>query len=296
MTDNTAKRSAYILQIKYLLFSASIIPALISGVLVYGQAQLHLFEWFLVILGLLLGQAGGDYLYYYFTNNHTDQRDAHTKIFAGWQPLFARYFKSAKTPFYVGLAVLFVNVFVLYYFYLAIGWKILAFAAVGGLIALTFTFLMMKGFKEVTVFVTFGPLSMAGAYLALTGQIAYLPVWVSIPVGLLITLVAYLKGARIKTSVDGQHVVSIKNNLIDFLTYLAFVSLIALVVFKVLPVHSLLGLLGIVPAILMRKKLASKSASIPQYLSATVQSIFAMIVAGIGIMTGWILQYHFTIF
>ena len=90
MTDNTTKRSAYILQIKYLLFSASIIPALLAGALVYGQAELHLFDWFLVILGLLLGQAGGDYLYYYFTNNHTDQRDAHTKIFAGWQPLFAR--------------------------------------------------------------------------------------------------------------------------------------------------------------------------------------------------------------
>ncbi len=296
MTDNNSKRSSYILQIKYLLFSASIIPALLVGVLTYSNTDIFTLDWLLVILGLLLGQAGGDYLYYYFTNNHTDQRDAHTKIFAGWQPLFARYFKTKKTSFIIGLAVLFINVFILYYFYVAIGWKILVFAAVGGLIALTFTFLMMKGFKEVTVFVTFGPLSMAGGYLALTGDIALLPILVSLPVGILITLVAYLKGARIKTSDDGDSVVSIKNKLIDFLTLTAFVSLAILVIFEVLPVLSLLGLVGIIPAVSMRKRLSEKRASIPQYLSATVQSIFSMILTGIGIMAGWVLQYHISIF
>lgn len=296
MSNINAKRSGYILQIKFLLFSASIIPALIVGVFLYGNSNFFTIDWLLVIVGLFLGQAGGDYLYYYFTNNHTDQRDAHTKIFAGWRPLFAQYFKNSKTPFWVGLAVLFVNLFILYYFYVQIGWPILAFAAAGGLIALTFTFLMMKGFKELTVFVTFGPLSFAGGYLALTGELTYLPILISIPVGLLITLVAYLKGAKIRTSDDGQNVVSIRNNLIDFLTYSAFASLVALAVFDVLPLHSLLGLFGLAPAIIMRKKLSEKSASIPQYLSATVQSIFAMILMGLGIMAGWILKYHITFF
>jgi hypothetical protein len=294
MSNTDTRRSGYILQIKFLLFSASIVPALLVGVLNYGTDFSPL-DWLLVIVGLFLGQAGGDYLYYYFTNNHTDQRDAHTKIFAGWKPFFAQYFKKQNTAFIVGLIVLAANLFILYYFYLSIGWKILAFAAAGGLIALSFTYLMLKGFKELTVFITFGPLSIAGGYLALTGTIALEPILIAIPVGLLITLVAYLKGAKIKISDDGQNVVSIKNWLIDSLIYGAFGSLIILIAGKILPVHSALALIGLIPAMMLKKKVSDASASMAQYLSATVQSILIMIITTLGIMAGWILQYHYPI-
>lgn len=294
MSDTDTRRSGYILQIKFLLFSASIVPALLVGVLNYGTDFSPL-SWLLVIVGLFLGQAGGDYLYYYFTNNHTDQRDAHTKIFAGWKPLFAQYFKKQNTAFIVGLAVLGVNLFILYYFYVAIGWKILAFASVGGVIALSFTYLMLKGFKEVTVFFTFGPLSVAGGFLALTGQIELAPILIAIPIGLLITLVAYLKGAKIKVSESGHDVVNIKNWLIDSLILAAFGSLIILIAVKILPVYSSLGLLGLIPYMMLKKKLSKSSASMAEYLSATVQSILIMILTSLGLMAGWVLQFHYPI-
>jgi hypothetical protein len=292
MSDSNTRRSGFILQIKFLLFSASIVPALLVGVLNYGTDFSPL-SWLLVIVGLFLGQAGGDYLYYYFTNNHTDQRDAHTKIFAGWKPFFAQYFKKENTSLIVGLAVLATNLLILLYFYLSIGWEILAFAAAGGIIALSFTYLMLKGFKEVTVFITFGPLSTAGGYLALTGELTVDPILISIPVGILITLVAYLKGAKLQISDDGQNVVNIKNWLIDSLIYSAYGSLIILIAVKVLPVYSALGLFGLFPAIILQRKLSNASANLTQYLRATVQSILIMIITTLGIMTGWILNYHY---
>ena len=74
--------------IKYLLFSASIIPCLVAGAMAH-TAERYIVDWFLwVTFAIFIAQVGGDYLYYYFTHYHTDQRDAHTKIFAGWKPLF----------------------------------------------------------------------------------------------------------------------------------------------------------------------------------------------------------------
>lgn len=294
MSDSDTRRSGYILQIKFLLFSASIVPALLVGVLNYGTDFSPL-SWLLVIVGLFLGQAGGDYLYYYFTNNHTDNRDAHTKIFAGWKPFFAQYFKKENTALLVGLIVLASNLFILYYFYVSIGWKILAFAAAGGLIALSFTYLMLKGFKEFTVFITFGPLSITGGYLAITGELAMEPLLISIPIGLLITLIAYLKGAKLQISEDGKNVVSIKTWLIDSIIYGAYGSLVILIAVKVLPVYSAIGLLGLIPAVLLQRKLSNASASMAEYLSATVQSILIMILTTAGLMAGWILQFHYPI-
>lgn len=294
MNQQITKRSAYILQIKFLLFAASIVPAFVTGVLVYPE-NIFTIDWLLIIVGLFLAQAGGDYLYYYFTNNHTDNRDAHTKIFAGWRPFFAENFKSKRTPFIVGLLILHANVFIISYFSATIGWKIIAFALIGGFIAFFFTYFMLKGFKELIVFLAFGPLSMTGAYLALTGEIAWLPILVSIPLGLLITLIAYLKGAKIQLSPDGNNVASLHLGVVKSLIIGAYASIGLLIVFSVFPIHSLLSFFGIIPSIILYNKIKSPQTSIPVYLSATIQSIIAMIITGAGIIAGWVLQFQFTI-
>ncbi|MFO7864999.1 MAG: hypothetical protein R6U85_13455 [Salinivirgaceae bacterium] len=295
MTQQITKRSRYILQIKFLLFAASLVPALVTGVLVY-PGNIFTIDWLLIITGLFLAQAGGDYLYYYFTNNHTDTDDSHTKIFAGWRPFFAERFKRKKTPFVVGLLILHANVFIIGYFSAVIGWKITVFALIGGFIAFFFTFLMRMGLKEVIVFLTFGPLSMAGAYLALTKELALLPVLVSIPLGLLITVVAYLKGAKIKVSSDGENIVSLKLWLIKGMLIGAFASLAILIAAQLLPIHSILAFAGVIPATVLYKKIKNNTTAVPVYLSATIQSILTMIIVGLGIMAGWILQFHFPFF
>jgi hypothetical protein len=294
MEQQSTKRSRYILHIKFLLFAASLVPALVTGVLVYPE-KIFTIDWLLIITGLFLAQAGGDYLYYYFTNNHTDTDDSHTKIFAGWRPFFAERFKRKKTPFVIGLLILHANVFIIGYFSAVIGWKITVFAIIGGFIAFFFTYFMRKGFKELIVFLAFGPLSMAGAYLALTQQLALLPILISIPLGLLITVVAYLKGAKIKMSADGKNIISLKLWLVKGMLIGAFGSLVILIFARILPVHSILAFAGIIPAILLYKKIKNDTTTVPVYLSATIQSILTMVIVGFGIMAGWILQFHFPV-
>lgn len=130
------EREKAIRVIKVLLFSASVIPALVVGAIAAYQGYFDALSFTLVALGLFIGQAGGDYLYYYGTNFHTDQRDAHTKIFAGWRPFFAdKIFKDEKT-LTAGILCLAIDAIIGGYFVYKIGFEILLFAILGGLVAI----------------------------------------------------------------------------------------------------------------------------------------------------------------
>jgi len=90
----TRQRGSAIRVIKYALFSASIVPSFVGAALAYHYApqSFNLLYAVLAGLGLFLGQMAGDYFYYYGTHFHSDARDAHTKIFAGWKPLYTDAF------------------------------------------------------------------------------------------------------------------------------------------------------------------------------------------------------------
>src|SRR5512133_1487940 len=182
--------------IKYLLFSASIIPCLVAGAMASRVGKVNGDWLFLVTLAIFIAQVGGDYLYYYFTHYHTDQRDAHTKIFAGWKPLFTGWLIKPEHTVFVGYFCLALALIIGSFFYIQLGNTILVLAAIGGAVAIFFTPLMLRGWKEPVIFVTFGPLVMLSVYYVLTRQIALAPVVASIPCAFLVTLVAYLKSAR----------------------------------------------------------------------------------------------------
>ncbi len=104
--------------IKYLLFSASITPCLVAGAMAH-TAERYSVDWFLwVTFAIFIAQVGGDYLYYYFTHYHTDQRDAHTKIFAGWKPLFTDTLLKPEHTVFVGVACLLMAFFIGVYFFI----------------------------------------------------------------------------------------------------------------------------------------------------------------------------------
>ena len=166
--DNTIiddpRREKAIRVIKYMLFSATVAPVILGGALTFKSAYFNSFNFFIAAIGLIIGQAGGDYLYYFFTHNHTNAKDAHTKIFAGWRPFFTERLSGSKGTLYAGVACLLIDFAIGYYFYLQFGYEILLLALAGGLVAVFFTPLMLLGLKEVVVFITFGPLSLTGIY------------------------------------------------------------------------------------------------------------------------------------
>jgi 1,4-dihydroxy-2-naphthoate octaprenyltransferase len=282
-------RQRAIRAIKALLFSASIVPALVGGgaALAAGPVSPALFA--LAALGLFVGQAGGDYLYFYLTHFHTDARDAHTKIFAGWHPLLVGRVLKPEHTVHAGACCLLVDLGIAFYFYSVIGPAILWFALAGGLVAVFFTPLMLRGLKEPVIFVTFGPLCVAGTTLALAGTITIPALAASVPVGLFITVVAYLKSARfdVVDEAGEQVVLRVRRGAIVALLALAYASLAVGVALRQLPMLSLAGLLSLPLAVSVASAVRPAQSRVADYLWATVRSIFVSLIVGLAIAIGF---------
>ncbi len=285
------ERSRPIRFIKIMLFSASIIPAIVAGSLAYADCYINWIFWLLAAVGLFFGQAGADYLYYFFTHYHTDSCDAHSKIFAGWKPLFIGSLFKNEHSIYVGFSCLFVALLIGVYFFFQLGTPILWLVLAGGLISIFFTPLMLHGLKEPTVFITFGPLCMLGVDFVITQKFRLAPVMVSLPVGFLVTIVAYLKGARYKIVEEGDSeiILNLKPKIVLILSILSYISLVAAVAFKFCSPWALLGLLTFpFSLILYRRLLVQKK--IADYLWATVYSLVVFIVTCLFISLGLIIS------
>jgi 1,4-dihydroxy-2-naphthoate octaprenyltransferase len=291
LTERDSRREKAIRVIKYMLFSATVAPVILGSALTYDSTVFSALHFFLAAVGLIIGQAGGDYLYYYFTHNHTHARDAHTKIFAGWRPFFTEMLPEKNGTLYAGIACLIIDLFIGYYFYLQFGYEILFLALAGGLVAVFFTPLMLIGLKEVVVFITFGPLSLTGLYFVLSGQLSTLPAFASLPMAFLVTIVAYLKGAKfgLKITEGKKMVIKLNRKLISALTVLAYLSIVILVITYMYPVVSLAGLLGLIISISVLGVIRDESSEIHDYLWAVVRSIFALLVTTILISLGFII-------
>ncbi len=285
------ERSRPIRLIKIMLFSASIMPAIVAGVVAYQDGYHNGLAWLLAGCGLLIGQVGADYLYYHFTHFHTDNRDAHTKIFAGWRPLFIGGWLKKEQSLYAGLICLLAALVIGVYFIVQLGAAILWLVLAGGLVSIFFTPLMLRGLKEPVVFLTFGPLCMLGVDYVLTHQFRLAPIIASLPIGFLVTVVAYLKGARYKLAEENgsEIILNLKPGLAGILLMLAHFSLAAAVLAGFLSPWSLLGLLTIPFAWVLYQRLLTQK-RISDYLWATVYALLVFIATSLLIAGGMLLE------
>lgn len=277
--------------IKYLLFSASVIPCLVAGAMAARGETVNV-NWFLLVTAaIFIAQVGGDYLYYYFTHYHTDQRDAHTKIFAGWKPLFVDTLLKPEYTVIAGAACLLASFLIGVFFWVQLGNTVIWLAALGGAVAVFFTPLMLRGLKEPVIFVTFGPLVMLGVFYVLTKTISLDPVLASLPGAFLVTLVAYLKSARfeVQETESGTVVLNVKVTTIRWLAGLGYLSLVILVIARVIPVWSLSGLLT-APFAWMVSTRIERQKTVVNYLWATVYSLVVYVVTGLLIALGYLIR------
>ena len=269
--------------IKYLLFSASIVPALVAGAASFKHHQFTFSHFLLVSLALFIGQMGGDYLYYYFTSNHTDSDDSHTKIFKGWQPLGIDYFPQKKGGLIAGLVCITIDFLIGIFFFMTHGWSIIIFALIGLSLMIFFTPLMMIGLKELVVFITFGPLSFISVGYILQFEISLPVIAVSFPIGFLVTVVAYLKGAKFNLEKQNGEMKVVKLNklLLYGISLLAYISIVIGVVTNSLPILSLIGLLTLPLSVSVMSVIKNQQSSIEDYLWATVKSLSNLLLTGI---------------
>lgn len=283
-------RDRAIRAIKILLFSASVVPAVVAGAIAAGQGAFAWTPFALAALGLFVGQAAGDYLYYYLTHFHTDARDAHTKIFAGWRPLLTGTVLKPEQTLVAAVVCLVADLAIAAYFVYSVGPGVLWFALAGGLVAIFFTPLMLRGLKEPVIFVTFGPLCVTGTAFVLTGELSRTALVASLPIGFFVTAVAYLKSARFELTGSGseQVVLELSRTGIVALLGLGYASLLLGVAAGALPAWSLTALLSLPLAWTVVSAVRQSQSLLSAYLWATVRSILTLVVVGAGLALGFL--------
>jgi 1,4-dihydroxy-2-naphthoate octaprenyltransferase len=132
---------------------------------------------------------------------------------------------------------------------------------------------------------------MLGVDFVLTGQFRLEPILASLPVGFLVTLVAYLKGAhyRFREDSDNTIILNLKPATAAWLMALAYLTLAAGVLGGILETPVLLGLLTMPFAFPLVQKLKTYK-TIPDYLWATVYSLVIFISTGILMSIGLLIS------
>jgi len=128
-----------------------------------------------------------------------------------------------------------------------------------------------------------------GIDFVLTQQFRVEPLIASLPIGFLVTLVAYLKGAHYRIVEDSDHsiILNLKPAIAVALLVLAYLTLLAGAFSKYLEPPVLLGLLTMPFAVILVKKLQTYK-KITDYLWATVYALLVFIITGL-LMAGGLL-------
>ena len=183
------------------------------------------------------------------------------------------------------------------------GWGVLAFAAIGGLIAYFYVAPPIKlgyrgkGYSEAAILLSFGVLPVMGSYYVQTSQLDYRALLLSLPIGLMTTLILYnhhflhwradkQAGKRTLVVVLGE------NNALKFsklLLLLALISLIVCVLAGALPIYALLALLTAIPVIKVFRGLKPTNESIA-YVPLMGSSVKASMRCGVLLILFLIVQ------
>jgi len=157
-----------------------------------------------------------------------------------------------------------------------------------------------KGYSELAIFIAFGLMPVLGSYFVQTGQFSMKPVWLSLPVGLLTTLLLFnhhflhwkadqQAGKRTLVVALGERKALFFSRI---LLYVSYASLVLCVALGVLPVYALLALLTAIPALKVYQGLASHNPS-PAYLPLMGASLQASIRCGAIMAAALLIQGFF---
>ncbi|MGG1552625.1 prenyltransferase [Paenibacillus ferrarius] len=183
------------------------------------------------------------------------------------------------------------------------GWMVLAFGALGGLIAYFYVAPPIKfgyrgkGYSEIAILLSFGILPTLGSYYVQTSQVAIRPMILSLPIGLLTTLILFnhhFLHWRADQSAGKKTLVVVwgERRALWFskaLFALSYIALIVCVIAGVFPYYALLALLSAIPVYRVYTLLKAENPS-PAYLPLMGASVQASTRGGVIMMLSLIVQ------
>lgn len=301
------KLKVWLKEIRAPFFTATVVPVVLGAVIAwYHTAEFNWFYFWLTLVGIILCHAGTNIANDYF--DHTSRND---------------WVNQTPTPFSGGSRVIQKNLLlpkevltgavVCYIFGSAIGLYlnavtggkvILVLGVIGVALGFFYTASPLRiGYRgwalgESAVGLGFGPLVVVGSYYVQTQKLDWLPLWASIPVAILITLVLYInefpdynadKSVNKKTLpvMLGKKKAVVGYDILIILTYL---WLIGGVILNIFPLWTLLTLLTLPIALKAVTTLHKHYDEVQPLLPANASTILLHLSFGIIFSVGFWLE------
>ncbi len=229
-------------------FPATIAPVLL-GTFISPHISIPMF--LLVFLGLLLAHSAVNVLSDYFDY----KRGADTWRVLGSSRVLVDGLMKPSHHLLLGISLLLISVAIGFYFVFVVDYKVLYFIIPGLILGIFYTAPPL-GFKyralgDIAVFLAFGPIMTLGVYYIQTREISWLPVLLSMPIGLLTTAILHGNNFRdIKEDLSAGYktfagIIGIKGSSYYYtiLVSLAYLLTIYFVINGFLPIAGLLVLI-----------------------------------------------------
>lgn len=173
------KRIIKVIRYRFFIF-AGIFPYLLGQITAFSAKRfLNWQNFWLGFLGIILVLIGVE-----FFNEYFDAKSGGDRVFLKEKPKIAHYFYP------LGILVFILAFFIGLYFVFNVGWPILIFCLLGFLAAYFYVGppfrWAYRGLGELAIAFSYGPFMVLGSYYLQTKRIDYLPIFVSLILGLLI--------------------------------------------------------------------------------------------------------------
>lgn len=154
----------------------------------------------LTLLGMIFMHGGANVLNDYFDYRHDVDTSHVPGSFGTGGRVIAQNLLTPKQVLSIGLVLYALSLPVGIYLAFAVGFPVFILGVIGFLVGFFYTGSPI-GFKyfalgEPAVFMMWGPLMVSGAYYVQRGSFAGQPVWVSIPIGILVALILFANNIR----------------------------------------------------------------------------------------------------
>ena len=157
-------------------------------------------SYFLTLFGMIFMHGGANVLNDYFDYKHDVDTSHVPGSFGTGGRVIAQNLLTPKQVLGIGLALYALSLPVGIYLAFTVGFPVFILGVIGFLVGFFYTGSPI-GFKyfalgEPAVFMMWGPLMVSGAYYVQRGAFAGQPVWVSVPIGILVALILFANNIR----------------------------------------------------------------------------------------------------
>jgi 1,4-dihydroxy-2-naphthoate octaprenyltransferase len=177
-------------------FVATATQTLVGAAVAWNEGAFHLGYFLLTVLGVVLANAGTNTANDFFDHlSGDDEGNQEPTPFSGGSRVIQEGIISSRGMLRLSLLSYGLVVAIGLYLTWARGWGVLAFGLVGVVLSFLYNARIAywgRGWGELVTGILAGPVIVCGAYYVQTQRVTPEIVWVSLPVGLLVSLILYV--------------------------------------------------------------------------------------------------------